>query len=104
MTKTTFQRWVRRGAPLAVALALGAGVGAAVYAAVGGDSGGTTATASVPAQQASSTQTVSSLTQLYKDVTPGVVEITVVGTTSGNFFGGTQQNESEGSGFVVDTK
>ncbi len=104
MDKTTFQRWARRGAPVLVALALGAGVGAAVYAAVGGGSGSPTATAVVPAQQASSTQTTSSLTQLYKDVTPGVVEITVVGTSGQNFFGGTQQTESEGSGFVVDTK
>ncbi|HSX22083.1 MAG TPA: trypsin-like peptidase domain-containing protein, partial [Gaiellaceae bacterium] len=104
MNKTTFQRWARRGAPFVVALALGAGVGAAIYAAVGGGAGGATPTASVPAQQASSTQTTSSLTQLYKDVAPGVVEITVTGTSGQNFFGGTQQTQSEGSGFVVDTK
>ena len=104
MSHETYRRWARRGAPLVLAVALGAGVGAAIYAAVGGGSGGPTATAVVPAQQASSTQTTSSLTQLYKDVTPGVVEITVDGTSSNNFFGGTQQTESEGSGFVVDTK
>jgi putative serine protease PepD len=104
MDNDTFRRWARRGAPVAVALALGAGVGAAIYAAVGGGSGGPTATAIVPAQQAASTQTVSSLTQLYKDVTPGVVEINVVGTSNNNFFGGQQQTESEGSGFVIDTK
>ncbi|HLY94168.1 MAG TPA: trypsin-like peptidase domain-containing protein [Gaiellaceae bacterium] len=104
MSQETFRRWARRGAPAAVALALGAGVGAAIYAAVGGGSGGSTATAVVPAQPAVSTQTVSSLTQLYKDVTPGVVEITVTGTSGPNFFGGQQQTQSEGSGFVVDTK
>lgn len=104
MDKKTLHPWARRGAPLVVALGLGAGVGAAIYAAVGGGSGRPTATALVPAQQASSTHTVSSLTELYKDITPGVVEITVVGTSSNSFFGGTQQTESEGSGFVVDTK
>jgi putative serine protease PepD len=103
MNHGTFRRW----APLAAALVLGVGVGAGVYAGVGGGgsggSGGSTPTALVPAQSAAATQTVSSLTQLYKNVTPGVVEITVNGTTTDNF-GGTQQSVSEGSGFVVDTK
>ena len=104
MNPETNRRWARRGAPIVAALVLGAGVGAAVYAAVGGGSGGTTATAVVPAQQAASKQTTSNLIQLYKDVAPGVVEITVTGTAGQSFFGGQQQTESEGSGFVIDTK
>lgn len=106
MNKRTFL--TRRVAPVAVALAVGAGAGAGIYAAMSGGSSSpvTTATAVVPAQQAVATQTVTSLTQLYKDDTPGVVDITVSGSTSGNSFGfgGQQQTEAEGSGFVYDTK
>jgi len=98
---------IRRAAPVAAALALGGGAGAAIYAGVSGDSSTpSTATAVVPAQPAAATQTVSSLTQLYKDVTPGVVDITVTGsTTGGSFgFGGQQTTQAEGTGFVYDTK
>jgi len=98
----------RRAVPVAAALAVGAGAGAGIYAGLSGGSGPstTTATALVPAQPAVATQTVTTLTQLYKDVTPGVVDITVGGNTSGNSFGfgGQQQTEAEGSGFVYDTK
>jgi putative serine protease PepD len=103
MSNETVRRFARRGAPVAAALVLGVGVGAGIYAGVGGGDNGSAPTAIVPAQSASSTQTVSSLTQLYRNVTPGVVEITVSGTTT-DTFGGTQQSVSEGSGFVVDTK
>src|SRR5439155_21943572 len=58
----------------------------------------TTVIASVPAQPAASTMT--SLTQLYKNVSPGVVDI-VVDTSSGGF--GDQGAQAEGSGFVVDS-
>jgi putative serine protease PepD len=106
VNKRTFL--TRRAAPVAVALAVGAGGGAGIYAAVSGGSSSpaTTATAVVPAQPAVATQTVTTLTQLYKDATPGVVDITVSGTSSGNTFGfgGQQQTEAEGSGFVYDTK
>ncbi len=99
---------LRRIAPVAAALALGAGVGAAVYAGVGGGSGSTTTTTvaeTSTVQPAARTTTVSSLTQLYKNVTPGVVDITVTSTSSGNSFGfGTQQTQAEGTGFVYDTK
>jgi putative serine protease PepD len=106
MDKTTFRRWTRRGAPFAAVLALGGGVGAGVYAAVGsGSSASPTSAAVTQAQPAAARQTVSSLTQLYKDVTPGVVDITVTGSTPNSFgFGGSQRTESEGSGFVYDTK
>jgi putative serine protease PepD len=101
--KPTF---IRRGAPIAAALALGAGAGAGVYAGFwGGSETSATPTATVTAAQpAASTTTISSLTQLYKDVTPGVVDITVNSTSSGGGFGqqgGTTQ--AEGSGFVWDS-
>jgi putative serine protease PepD len=51
----------------------------------------------VPAQPAAVTTT--SLTQVYKDTSPGVVDITVTGASSGFGSGGSQ---AEGSGFVID--
>jgi putative serine protease PepD len=107
---------LRRLAPLAVAVAIGAGAGAGAYALSSNDNGnsGTSATARVvvPAQPASSTSTVDSLTQLYKADAPGVVDITVESTTntsSSNGFpfgpsGGTQKQEAEGTGFEIDSK
>jgi putative serine protease PepD len=91
---------LRRALPIGAALAIGVGAGAAIYA---GSTGGsskapTTVVASVPAQPAAATTT--SLTQLYKNVAPGVVDI-VVNTTSGGF--GDQGAQAEGSGFVVDS-
>ena len=103
MNQKTF---LRRGAPIAAALALGAGAGAGVYAGLwsgGGTSATPTATVKA-AQPAAVMTTTSSLTQLYKDVTPGVVDITVDSTSAGGGFGqpgGT--SEAEGSGFVYDT-
>jgi putative serine protease PepD len=98
-----------RVVPITAALLLGAGIGAGVYAGVGG--GGSSsgpASASVPTstiQPASATQTVSSLTQLYKEVTPGVVDITVAESSSSGGFGfGQQQSQAEGTGFVYDSK
>jgi len=100
---------LRRLVPIAAAVALGGGIGAAVYAGIGGGSSpATTTTVAVPTstvQPAVRTQTVSSLTQLYKTATPGVVDITVTSTSGGNgFFGGQQQSQAEGTGFVYDTK
>ena len=98
----------RRAVSVAAALAVGAGAGAGIYAGLSGGSSpsATTPTAVVPAQPVAATQTVTSLTQIYKDATPGVVDITVSGSSSGNSFGfgGQQQTEAEGSGFVYDTK
>ena len=98
---------VRRTAALGAAAVLGGGAGAAVYAAVtdGGDSttGANATTTVVTAQPAATRQTVSTLTQLYKRITPGVVDITVSSSSSDGFgFGGQQQSRAEGSGFVYD--
>jgi putative serine protease PepD len=98
---------LRRGAPVVAALALGAGAGAGVYAGFSGGGASPAATATVTAQPAASTTTVSSLTKLYKDVTPGVVDITVTSSSSGNAPGGFAPqggtSQAEGSGFVFDT-
>ena len=104
MNQKTF---LRRGAPVAAALALGACAGAGIYAGLWSGSGtSTTATATVTAAQpAAATTTISTLTQLYKDVTPGVVDITVTSSTPSGGFGqqgGTSQ--AEGSGFVWDSE
>jgi putative serine protease PepD len=99
---------VHRAAPIAVALALGGGIGAGIYAGVSGG-GSSSRPAPIPVststvQPAAATQTVSSLTQLYKQVTPGVVDITVTESSSGGFGLGQQQSQAEGTGFVWDSK
>ena len=105
MNRTTT---LRRIAPIGAALALGAGAGAGVYAGLDGGSSGrsanATVVASVPAQPAAATA-ATSLTQIYKDASPGVVDITVTSTqtTDNGFFGPqSQQSQAEGSGFVYD--
>jgi putative serine protease PepD len=99
---------LHRAAPIAGALVLGGGVGAGVYAGLhGGSSPATTTTvqAASTVQPAARTQTVSSLTELYKNATPGVVDITVTSASTGPSFGfGQQQTQAEGTGFVYDTK
>jgi putative serine protease PepD len=99
---------LRRTAPIAAALALGAGAGAGVYAGVtsGGDGGSTarttTVVASVPAQStAAAAAPATALTQIYKNASDGVVDIRVR-TSSADGFGGPQQGQAEGSGFVWD--
>ena len=83
------QTLLRRGAPIAAALALGVGAGAGVYAGVSGGEKSAAPTVTVPAAQpAAVTTTVSSLTQLYKDVTPGVVDLTVTSNTPAGGLGG----------------
>jgi putative serine protease PepD len=93
---------LRRTAPIAAALALGGGAGAAIYAA-SSSSGGTQSTvvASVPAQSAATRSTTTTLTQLYKNVAPGVVDITVTSSSGSGVAGSGAQ--AEGSGFVIDT-
>ena len=101
---------LRRLLPIAVAAAIGIGVGAGTYALTSnGSNTPTTTKVVVPAQPASSTSTVDSLTQLYKDDAPGVVDITVELTTSDNTpsFPFNQPNQSqkaeaEGTGFEID--
>jgi putative serine protease PepD len=98
---------LRRAAPIAAALVLGAGAGAGVYAGVHGGSGSaqqaTTVIASVPAQSASTTAS-SPLTTIYKNSAPGVVDIVVTTSGSGDSspFGGGGSGQAEGSGFVYD--
>jgi putative serine protease PepD len=91
---------------VAAALLIGGGAGAAIYAGTEGSSGHPNeAVASVPAQPAAATAT--SLTELYKNAAPGVVDITVDTTSSSGFGGGfgfgSQQATAEGSGFEIDT-
>ena len=103
---------LRRVVPLTVALAIGAGAGAGTYAL--GNHGAATKSVSpviVPAQPAVATSTVDSLTQLYKQDSQGVVDITVESSSTGNSSafpfgapGGTQKQQAEGTGFVIDTK
>jgi putative serine protease PepD len=59
----------------------------------------------VPAQPASQTVASSStsLTQIYKNDSPGVVDITVTTSGSPDFGPGGGSSQAEGSGFVVDT-
>src|SRR5690348_13065786 len=104
---------LRRLLPLAVAAAVGVAAGAGAYALTNKHSGSTASSnpVVVPAQPASSTSTVDSLTQLYKQDVAGVVDITVTsssgGGSSGFPFGAPQQgqkSEAEGTGFVIDTK
>src|SRR5947207_1637996 len=104
---------LRRALPLAVALVIGAAAGAGAYALSNHSSAAPSASpVVVPAQPASSTSTVDSLTQLYKQDAPGVVDITVQlssgsGSSGGFPFGtpgGPQKQEAEGTGFEIDTK
>jgi len=101
---------LRRVAPLVATLALGGGIGAAVYAGLtGGGSPASTSPATVTAptttiQPAAATTTTSSLNEIYKTATPGVVDITVTQTSSGGFGFGQEQSQAEGTGFVYDTK
>jgi putative serine protease PepD len=104
------KKTIYRIAPIAGALVLGAGIGAALYAGVGGSSSGSSgAPATTPAstiQPAARTTTISSLSQLYADSTPGVVDITVTegASSSGGPGFGQQTQQAEGTGFVYDTK
>ncbi len=98
-----------RGAPIAAALALGGGAGACIYAAAShGTTSAPVASTAAAAQPAAVKTTVSTLTQLYDNVTPGVVDITVDSNTPSSNFGfapggGGGTTQAEGSGFVVDT-
>jgi putative serine protease PepD len=104
---------LRRVIPLVVAVAIGAAAGAGAYALTSNNAKTPSATrVVVPAQSASSTSTVGSLAQLYKQDAPGVVDITVqlpssAGSSSGFPFstpGGSQKAEAEGTGFEINSK
>jgi putative serine protease PepD len=108
------RRVLRRGAPVVAAAVIGAGTGVGVYALTSGGSGkpattpSATPTAIVPAQSVASTATSTPLTAIYERNAPGVVDITVDSTSTGNGFfgnpGSQQQTQAEGTGFVYDTK
>ena len=103
MTKNTI---LHRVVPVVGALALGGGIGAGLYAGLsGGSSGTTTTTTAAPATSTvqPAAATTSSLAQIYKDATPGVVDITVTEAASSNGFG-QQSSQAEGTGFVYDSK
>jgi putative serine protease PepD len=93
---------------VAAALVLGGGAGARIYAAATGSSSAPATTVTTAAAQPTSqtvATTTSTLTELYKQAAPGVVDITV--TTGGNstpFSPGGGGGQAEGSGFVVDKK
>jgi putative serine protease PepD len=100
---------IHRVVPVLAALVVGGGVGAGVYAGLsGGSSSSPSTTAAVAAttvKPAAATTTTSSLTQIYNQATPGVVDITVTQASNGGGFGlGRQQTQAEGTGFVYDTK
>src|SRR5437764_15481143 len=89
---------LRRVLPLVVALAIGAAVGAGAYALTNhGSKTPDAAPVIVPAQPASSTSSVDSLTQLYKQDAPGVVDITVHSTTASGSSGGFLFGTARGS-------
>jgi putative serine protease PepD len=99
---------LRRTAPVAAALALGGGAGAGVYAGLsgGGSTATSTVTAVVPAQPAAATKATSTLTSIYDQASPGVVDIRVTSNSSsdnGPFGQPGGQSQAEGSGFVLDT-
>ena len=109
-SEPTPRRLLSRGAVVAAAVAVGAGAGAGAYALSQNGSSHTstsTATAAVT-QPAAATTTTTSLEQLYKNVTPGVVDIVATGASSGQSdqFGNPQGGSSsaEGSGFVYDSQ
>ncbi|HEX6952692.1 MAG TPA: trypsin-like peptidase domain-containing protein [Gaiellaceae bacterium] len=105
---------LRRALPIVVALAIGVAAGAGAFALSNHKSSTPSAatTVVVPAQRASSTSTVNSLAALYKKDAPGVVDITVKLSSSGSSSqtfpfgnpGGSQKQEAEGTGFVIDNK
>jgi putative serine protease PepD len=104
---------LRRVLALAVAVAIGAAAGAGAYALTSRNSKTPSAARLiVPAQSASSTSTVDSLAELYKQDAPGVVDITVQSSSSSGSSGGlpfsnpggSQKQVAEGTGFEIDSK
>ena len=104
------RRTFRTGAMVAAAVAVGAGAGVGVYAASQNDSSHPSATASVVATLPTAAKTTTtSLEQLYKNVTPGVVDVVASGSSSSgqtDQFGNPQGGSSsaEGTGFVYDSQ
>lgn len=108
-SEPTPRRSLSRGALIVSAVAIGAGAGAGVYAVSQNGSGHTSASSTAAVTQpAAATTTTTSLEQLYKNVTPGVVDITATGASSGQSdqFGNPQggSTSAEGTGFVYDSQ
>jgi putative serine protease PepD len=97
-------RIARKAAPLAAVALLAGGAGGAVGALSQG--GGSSSSPAVVASAQPAAVKQSNVTAVYNDVAAGVVEITVGGVSSGSDgfgpFGGQQQTQGEGSGFVLD--
>jgi putative serine protease PepD len=99
---------LRRAAALTAVLALGGGAGAGIYAAASGGSSPSSAATAVVSTQPIARTAATSLEQLYKSVTPGVVDITVdeSASSSGGFpfpGGGGGTSQAEGTGIVYDS-
>jgi S1-C subfamily serine protease len=94
--------------PLVAAAVIGAAI--AVIATSGGSTRSVTTTVVQPSRGASLPTALTSaqgesINQIYRQDGPGVVDITVTAnTSSGGFFGGTEQTQGEGAGVVYDTK
>ncbi len=102
LKRFTRRRALTAGAALVAAAALGAGAAVGITAAV--DGSGQTATApAITVQPAAATAELDA-SELYARTAPGVVEITVTGTSEGFGPYGPREVESQGSGFVLDTK
>src|SRR3990172_7979018 len=103
--KSGLGTFVRRSAPLVVAGVLGAGVAVGIGAAV--DEGGTTTVIQrVSAESASQPAAFSedgglAVQEIYRRSGPGVVQITATSVAQ-DAFGGGQQAQALGSGFVID--
>jgi putative serine protease PepD len=84
-----------------VAACLGAGGGALLYSTFGSKSSTKTVQVTVPDSQPASSTSPLTINEIYRRTNQGIVKITVssVATTT---FGGTQQQESQGSGWVYD--
>jgi putative serine protease PepD len=113
MTTNTFRALALSGATVLAA----AGVSLAVVTAVGPRDGGTTTVVRQVAtpQNTAATKSSSTVNQIYRNASPGVVEITVTtGSSSGSSGGfpfgggggngGSQTQQAQGSGFVYDSK
>ncbi|HWE83151.1 MAG TPA: trypsin-like peptidase domain-containing protein [Gaiellaceae bacterium] len=96
-------------------LGAGAGIGAGIFAAVAPPTTTTTVvegSASAPAPSLASSTTGMSVNAVYKRTHEGVVDITVDSTSNGSAqpggspfnFGGSQETQAEGSGWVLDSK
>lgn len=90
---------------LLVTAVAGAAVGVGSFAAAGGRTTTTTVVRQAPASSPASAQSQTlSVNSIYRNASPGVVEITVRATRASQFpFGGRQETTGQGSGFVYDS-